>query len=66
MVKLKMFVWEGVLTDWSSGMVCVLAKDLQEAIELIKEKDNIAASSMDMSVVKEIIKPEAFIVWGGG
>jgi len=66
MVKLKLFVWEGVLTDWSSGMVCVYAKDLEQAIKLIKEKDDTAASSMDMSVVKEITNPEAFIVWGGG
>jgi len=66
MVKLKMFVWENVLYDWSAGMVCVLAKDLEQAIQLIKKKDGGAAGSMDMSVVKEITKPEAFVVWGGG
>ncbi len=66
MEKLKLFVWEGVLTDWSSGMVCVLAKDLEQAIQLIKEKDSTAASSMDMSVVRVIEKPEALVIWGGG
>ena len=66
MTKLKMFVWEGVLTDWSDGIVCVLASNLEEAIKLIIKKDSTAASSMDMSKVKVIEKPEAFIIWGGG
>ena len=31
--ELKLFVWEGdgVLQDYSSGMICVLAYDLEEA-----------------------------------
>jgi len=62
---MKLFVWENVLIDWSSGMVCVLAENLEQAIKLIKEKDDLAASTMDMSNVKVIEKPEAFIVWGG-
>ena len=66
MEKLKLFVWEGVLTDWSSGMVCVLAKDLEQAIQLIKEKESTAASSMNMRVVRVIEKPEALVIWGGG
>ncbi len=64
--KLKLFVWEEVLTDHTSGMVCVLAENLEQAIQLIKEKDDVAASVMDMSVVEIIEKPEAFVMWGGG
>ncbi len=64
--KFKLFVWEGVLTDYTDGIVCVLAKNLEQAIKLIKEKDGTAAGSMDMSGVKVIEKPEAFVVWGGG
>ncbi len=64
--NLKLFVWEGVLTDYTHGMVCVLAEDLEQAIKLIKEKDDVAAGCMDMSNVKVIEKPEAFVVWGGG
>ena len=65
MERLKLFVWEGVLRDWSCGIVCVLAKDLEQAIQLIKEKDDTAAGSMDMSVVREVKKAEAFVQWGG-
>lgn len=63
---LKLFVWENVLTDYTNGIVCVLAEDLEQAIQLIKEKDDAAAYAMDMSNVKVIKNPEAFIVWGGG
>lgn len=66
MSELKLFVWQSVLMDYTAGMVCVLAKNLEEAIKLIKEKDSVAASSMDMSVVEVITIPKAFIVWGGG
>ena len=64
--KLKLFVWEGILTDYTNGFVCAFAEDLEQAIQLIKEKDDCAAGVMDMSVVRVIEKPEAFIVWGGG
>lgn len=35
MNKLKLFVWEGdgVLRDYNSGMICVLAYDLVEALQ---------------------------------
>lgn len=65
---LKLFVWEGdgVLTDWSSGMICVLAKDLEQAVKLIKEKVPYAEGNYPVSNFKVIEEPEAFIVWGGG
>ena len=63
--ELKLFVWEGVLTDWSSGFVCAYAENLEEAIKKIKEKDKTGASAMDTSVVREVEKPEAFVIWGG-
>lgn len=65
-MKLKLFVWEEVLTDWSDGFVCAWAENLEKAIELIKEKDEVGASSMDMGKVRVIEKPEAFVMWGGG
>jgi len=34
--KLKMFVWsEDVLTDYSDGMICVLAHSIEEAKEVL-------------------------------
>lgn len=65
MVELRLFVWEGVLTDWSDGFVCALAEDLEQAIKLIKEKDDTAAGAMDMSVVREVKEAKAFVMWGG-
>ena len=35
----KMFVWEDVLADYTSGIVCVLAKTLDEAYSIIRESD---------------------------
>lgn len=45
-MKLKLFVWEGVLRDYTSGMVCILAKDLSQAFELLYQKDDIAWSQL--------------------
>ena len=65
---MKLFVWEGhgVLTDYSDGMICVLANDLEEALKLIREKYNHAMGSFPPDKYKIIEKPEAFICWGGG
>lgn len=68
MRKLKLFVWNepGTLQDWTNGMICVLAEDLEQALKLIKEKCNYCQSSFDASAYKIIEKPEAFLCWGGG
>jgi hypothetical protein len=42
MAKLNLYVWEGVLTDYTNGMVCVLASSEEQAFELIYEKDQVA------------------------
>ena len=39
---MKLFVWEGVLTDYTSGIICVLAKNEKQAWEMIYEEDNTA------------------------
>jgi hypothetical protein len=31
---LKMYVWDNVLTDWTSGLIVVLATSLEEARDL--------------------------------
>jgi hypothetical protein len=63
--ELFLFVWEGVLTDWSSGMAVVLAHDLEEALLLMKKK---AGTDLELPIskMKKITKPEAFYVYGGG
>lgn len=65
---MKLFVWEGagVLQDYSSGMICVLAHDLEEALRLIREKCYDCVGSFPPEGFEVIEKPEAFICWGGG
>ena len=68
-IKLKLFVWEGdgVLQDYTSGMICVLATDLQQAFNLIREKyDDYYLNDLARIEPKVIEEPEAFAVYGGG
>lgn len=66
--SLKLFVWEGdgVLTDWTDGMICVLAHNHSEALKLIEEKCDFCMSSFPVNGYQVIEKPEAFVCWGGG
>jgi hypothetical protein len=68
MTELKLFVWEGdgVLTDYTNGMICVLAHDLEEALKLIGLKDPVAMGNFNPNDFKVIATPEAFTCWGGG
>ena len=66
--KLKLFVWEGegILQDWTSGMVCVLATNLKQAFDLIREKyDDYYLNDLARIEPKIIEEPEAFAVYGG-
>jgi len=65
--KLKLYVWENVLCDYTCGMVCVLAFDLEQAFDLIREKYDEYYLDDLAGVEPEIIEePEAFAVYGGG
>lgn len=69
MDKLKLFVWEGqgVLQDYTPGMVCVLAENLEQAIKLIGEKyESYYFSSIPFEKYKVYDQPEAFACYGGG
>ena len=68
MKKLKLFIWEGegVLTDYTDGMIAVLAEDHSQALKLIEEKCNYCMSAFPVNGYKIIEKPEAFVCWGGG
>jgi len=43
-MTLKLYVWENVLEDYTSGMVCVLANNEEEAFNEIWKKDTLAWS----------------------
>jgi hypothetical protein len=42
MVELKLYVWENVLTDYTEGIVCVLAHNEEEAWALLQKEDDTA------------------------
>ena len=67
--KLKLYVWEDVLTNYTSGMVSILAESLDEAKEIFLEKYSEERYVLDNFFGKPhkvITKPEAFYVYGGG
>jgi hypothetical protein len=63
---MKMFVWEKVLCDYTCGLVCVFAENVEQAVELLKEKYPSETPFIDMSQLQVITEPEAFLVYGGG
>lgn len=80
MAKLKLYIWENVLCDYTPGMVTVLAESEQHAWELIKQNDFIAWEQLrgdgneydnnglypNAKRPREITEPGVFIVHGGG
>jgi hypothetical protein len=67
-MTLKLFVWEGngVLTDYTPGMICVLAENLEQALKLIEERCSYAMGNFPVHDYKMIEEPKAFVCWGGG
>jgi len=73
MGKLKLYVWQGggVLENYSTGLVCVLAKNEEEAWELLKGKELTVWYSLEGSIFDrakinpvEYTEPCAFACWG--
>lgn len=79
MNMLNLYVWEGVLEDYSAGIVVVLAESEESAWELLKISDNVAwwrlqgqpddrdykGISPDATRPMLVTEPAAFVVWGG-
>ena len=63
--KLKLYVWENVLTDWNHGVMFALAESPDEARRLIADKMGYEDRELKITP-KEITKPEGFFVYGGG
>lgn len=62
----KMYVWEGVLADWSGGMVCVLAVSKRQALALLKKKHEGAWKECSKLEPDVYNKPGAVYKHGGG
>jgi len=67
--ELKLFIWEGVLTDYTSGMVAILAKDLEHARKVFKKKfpnEDYVLNDFFGKPHEVVKKADAFYVYGGG
>ena len=62
----KLYVWEGVLTDYTAGVVFAYARSKRAALALIKTEDWGAWNQIKDLQHRLIRGPEAFVVWGGG
>jgi len=66
--KLKMWVMEEVLTDFTDGLVCVYAESEEQAWDLLEQKYPVYFWTLNerMEKFRCIDKPEAFAVHGAG
>ena len=66
--KLKLYVWEDVLSNFTDGMVCILATSLDDAKTVFLTKYPDAQCVLDDFFRKPhqiITKPDAFFIHGG-
>jgi hypothetical protein len=61
---LKLYVWEEVLCEYECGIICVLAKDEEQARELVHKSNAFAARTTSGLSPRVVSKPEAFVVYG--
>lgn len=65
--KLKLYVWENVLTDYTSGIMFALASSPEEARKKILGGQFSAIMKADLMAEPQVFtKPVGFAVWGGG
>lgn len=62
----KMYVWEGVLEDWTGGMVCVLAVSKTQALAVLKKTHQEAWDECRHLEPEVHSKPFAVCMRGGG
>lgn len=69
MKKLKLYVWEGVLTDYTSGIAFALAYSAKEARQLIIAQHGYATGQLieDLKARPSVYaKPFGLSMYGGG
>lgn len=62
--KLKLHVWESVLTSWEDGIMFALAENEEEARELISKKMGHRHEDLAESP-RVITEKEGFYIYGG-
>lgn len=66
MAQLKLFVWENVLRDYTSGVIFALAEDVDSARKLICAVHGEVVASETVKEPQVFDSPVAFAQWGGG
>ena len=63
---LKLYVWEGVLCDYTCGMAVVLAHNLDE-VKLIIGRDfpDYVVEQLPLGQCQRVTEPKGFYVYGG-
>lgn len=67
--KLKLYVWENVLADWTAGMAVALAYSPEDAKEQLMKaglKHTWDGVKLDGVSPVEVEKPAGFFCYGGG
>lgn len=66
---MKLFVWEGVLTDYSSGMIVAIAPTLEKALAAIARdsvREEAACHTPEVVEITRRTPPQSWHVYGGG
>lgn len=72
---MKLFIWEGdgVLQDYSPGMICAIGADLQDALNAIEKTCDYCMGSFPnhkpsevVNLGEAIVQPKAWVCYGGG
>lgn len=66
---LKVYVWEDVLTDYTSGLAIIIAHSLDEAKEVFFKKypnGQYVLNDFFGKPHEVVTEPDAFYVYGGG
>lgn len=71
---MRLYVWQGVLWDYTAGMIVALAPDMETALALARASEYGDAASADMGKTAPEVtdvgwvasKPKLWLVHGGG
>ena len=63
---LRLYVWDDVLCDWTSGIMFALAHSAEEARTLLRAAYMGLPESDIAREPRVVEEPEGFAVWGGG
>ena len=64
--RLKLYVWYGVLTDYTDGIAFAMAYSKEHALRLINEADPLAIYAVLAAEPVVYRSPRGGTCWGGG